>query len=168
MSCQESHKFDWFFARMGTHPSVGRRLFLRGIEGGMVPWFLLISPSPQRKALKTEPNRWVCLPEVSEESQSQVGLYSFPIPGPAIFIRSHFPVVAPQLTSSNHRERISTLVWGAPFHHFLNSGSPLTLEPRSIVNTKQLTKRPDIYKKLTGFDKMALLTVEILKLQIFI
>jgi hypothetical protein len=28
-SCQESHKFDWFFARIGIHPSVGRRLFKR-------------------------------------------------------------------------------------------------------------------------------------------
>ena len=27
MSCQESHKFDWFFARIGVPPSVGRRLF---------------------------------------------------------------------------------------------------------------------------------------------
>ena len=27
MSCQESHKFDWFFAEIGVHPSVGRRLF---------------------------------------------------------------------------------------------------------------------------------------------
>ena len=27
MSCQESHKFDRFFAGMGIHPSVGRRLF---------------------------------------------------------------------------------------------------------------------------------------------
>ena len=29
MSCQESHKFDWFFAEMGVPPSVGRRLFKR-------------------------------------------------------------------------------------------------------------------------------------------
>jgi hypothetical protein len=29
MSCQESHKFDWFFAEIGVHPSVGRRLFKR-------------------------------------------------------------------------------------------------------------------------------------------
>lgn len=29
MSCQESHKFDSFFARIGVHPSVGRRLFKR-------------------------------------------------------------------------------------------------------------------------------------------
>ena len=28
-SCQEWHKFDWFFARIGIHPSVGRRLFKR-------------------------------------------------------------------------------------------------------------------------------------------
>jgi hypothetical protein len=28
-SCQESHKFDWFFAQIGIHPSVGRRLFKR-------------------------------------------------------------------------------------------------------------------------------------------
>ena len=27
MSCQESHKFDWFFAQMGVHPSV--RFFKR-------------------------------------------------------------------------------------------------------------------------------------------
>jgi hypothetical protein len=29
MSCQDSHKFDWFFAEIGVHPSVGRRLFKR-------------------------------------------------------------------------------------------------------------------------------------------
>ena len=29
MSCQESHKFDWFFAQIGVPPSVGRRLFKR-------------------------------------------------------------------------------------------------------------------------------------------
>ena len=29
MSCQESHKFDWFFAEIGVPPSVGRRLFKR-------------------------------------------------------------------------------------------------------------------------------------------
>ncbi len=29
MSCQESHKFDWFFARIGVPPSVGRSLFKR-------------------------------------------------------------------------------------------------------------------------------------------
>jgi len=28
-SCQECHKFDWFFCRIGIHPSVGRRLFKR-------------------------------------------------------------------------------------------------------------------------------------------
>ena len=28
-SCQESHKFDWFFGQIGIHPSVGRRLFKR-------------------------------------------------------------------------------------------------------------------------------------------
>lgn len=29
MSCQESHKFDWFFARIGAPPSLGRRIFKR-------------------------------------------------------------------------------------------------------------------------------------------
>ena len=29
MSCQESHKFDWFYGRIGIHPSVGRRFFKR-------------------------------------------------------------------------------------------------------------------------------------------
>jgi YHS domain-containing protein len=29
MSCQESHKFDWFFARIGVLPSVRRRIFKR-------------------------------------------------------------------------------------------------------------------------------------------
>lgn len=29
MSCQEFHKFDWFFAGIGVPPSVGRRLFKR-------------------------------------------------------------------------------------------------------------------------------------------
>ena len=29
MSCQESHKFDWFFAQIGVPPSVGKKLFKR-------------------------------------------------------------------------------------------------------------------------------------------
>jgi len=29
MGCQESHKFDWFFGKIGIPPSVGRRLFKR-------------------------------------------------------------------------------------------------------------------------------------------
>ena len=29
MSCQESHKFDWFFAQISVPPSVGKKLFKR-------------------------------------------------------------------------------------------------------------------------------------------
>jgi len=29
MTCQESHKFDWFFGQIGIHPSLGRRLLKR-------------------------------------------------------------------------------------------------------------------------------------------
>ena len=29
LSCQESYKFKWFFAQIGIHPKVGRRLFKR-------------------------------------------------------------------------------------------------------------------------------------------
>ena len=29
VSCQESYKFKWFFAQIGIHPKVGRRLFKR-------------------------------------------------------------------------------------------------------------------------------------------